>query len=64
MRVNFKDLTGEDCGLLRDPDSKSKNIFESGNIALAGTFCSEGSGYGLVFRTGESLFLNKIAVAV
>jgi sodium/potassium-transporting ATPase subunit alpha len=54
MKVNNASLTGESEDLLRSPEEKSKNIFESGNVAFFGTSCTNGSGIGIVFKTGDS----------
>lgn len=53
MKVNNSSLTGESEELLRLPDEKEKNIFESPNVAFFGTSCTAGSGVGIVFKTGE-----------
>jgi sodium/potassium-transporting ATPase subunit alpha len=53
MKVNNASLTGESEELLRNPDEKSKNIFESPNVAFFGTACTNGSGIGIVFKTGD-----------
>lgn len=54
MKVNNASLTGESEDLLRIPEEKSKNIFESPNVAFFGTSCTNGSGIGIVFKTGDS----------
>ena len=54
MKVNNASLTGESEELLRNPEEKSKNIFESGNVAFFGTACTNGSGTGIVFKTGDN----------
>jgi sodium/potassium-transporting ATPase subunit alpha len=53
MKVNNASLTGESEELLRKPEEKSKNIFESPNVAFFGTACTAGSGVGIVFKTGD-----------
>jgi len=53
MKVNNASLTGESEDLLRIPDERSKNIFESPNVAFFGTSCTNGSGIGIVFKTGD-----------
>jgi magnesium-transporting ATPase (P-type) len=55
MKVNNASLTGESEELLRKPEEKSKNIFESPNVAFFGTACTAGSGVGIVFKTGDKL---------
>lgn len=42
MKVNNASLTGESEDLLRNPDEKHKNIFESPNVAFFGTACTNG----------------------
>ena len=54
MKVNNSSLTGESEYLLRDLEKKDENIFESKNVAFFGTTCAEGSGVGLVFKTGDN----------
>jgi len=53
MKVNNSSLTEESEELLRVPDEKVKNIFESPNVGFFGTACINGSGIGIVFKTGE-----------
>lgn len=54
MKVNNSSLTGESEELLRIPEEKAVNIFESPNVAFFGTMCTSGSGTGIVFKTGDS----------
>jgi sodium/potassium-transporting ATPase subunit alpha len=54
MKVNNASLTGESEDLLRVPEEKAKNIFESPNVAFFGTSCTNGNGIGIVFKTGDS----------
>ena len=54
MKVNNSSLTGESEELLRVPEEKAKNIFESPNVAFFGTMCTNGNGTGIVFKTGDS----------
>lgn len=54
MKVNNASLTGESEDLLRSPEERSKNIFESPNVAFFGTACTNGSGIGIVFKTGDN----------
>lgn len=42
MKVNNSSLTGESEDLLRLPEEKTKNIFESPNVAFFGTSCTNG----------------------
>lgn len=49
MKVNNASLTGESEDLLRLPESKNINIFESGNVAFFGTSCTNGNGVGICF---------------
>jgi sodium/potassium-transporting ATPase subunit alpha len=53
MKVNNSSLTGESEELLRVPDEKNANIFESANVAFFGTSCVNGSGIGVIFKTGD-----------
>jgi sodium/potassium-transporting ATPase subunit alpha len=54
MKVNNASLTGESEDLLRSPEENNKNIFESPNVAFFGTFCTNGQGIGIVFKTGDN----------
>lgn len=61
MKVNNSSLTGESEELERNPESKHKNIFESPNVAFFGTSCTNGYGYGIVFKTGDNTLIGQIA---
>ena len=61
MKVDNASLTGESEPLLRNPERKEENIFESPNVAFFGTFCTEGEGHGVVFKTGDNTVIGKIA---
>jgi len=61
MKVNNSSLTGESEELLRVPDEKNKNIFESANVGFFGTACVNGSGIGVVFKTGDETVIGQIA---
>ncbi len=61
MKVNNSSLTGESEELLRVPGEKSRNIFETPNVAFFGTACVNGSGTGVVFKTGDSTVIGQIA---
>lgn len=61
MKVNNASLTGESEELLRIPEEKQKNIFESPNVAFFGTACTNGSGVGIVFKTGDETVIGQIA---
>ena len=61
MKVNNSSLTGESEELVRNPEEKSKNIFESHNVAFFGTACTNGSGIGIVFKTGNDTIIGQIA---
>lgn len=54
MKVNNASLTGESEELLRNPDEKCQNIFESPNVGFFGTACTNGNGVGVVFKTGDN----------
>lgn len=61
MKVNNASLTGESEDLLRLPEERSKNIFESPNVAFFGTSCTNGNGIGIVFKTGDNTVIGQIA---
>ncbi len=61
MKVNNASLTGESEDLLRKPEEKKENIFDSGNVAFFGTVCTSGYGVGVVFKTGDETVIGKIA---
>jgi sodium/potassium-transporting ATPase subunit alpha len=61
MKVNNASLTGESKELLRNPDKNSKNIYESPNVAFFGTECVNGTGVGIVFKTGDNTVIGQIA---
>lgn len=61
MKVNNASLTGESEELLRIPDENARNIFESPNVAFFGTACTNGSGVGVVFKTGDHTVIGQIA---
>ena len=61
MKVNNASLTGEAEELLRVPEEKSENIYESPNVAFFGTSCTNGEGEGIVFRTGDNTAIGRIA---
>jgi sodium/potassium-transporting ATPase subunit alpha len=61
MKVNNASLTGESEDLLREVDVRIPNIFESPNVAFFGTNCTEGTGIGLVFKTGDHTVIGHIA---
>jgi sodium/potassium-transporting ATPase subunit alpha len=61
LKVNNASLTGESEDQEREPDKKDKNIFESRNVAFFGTSCTNGSGIGIVFKTGDQTVIGQIA---
>ena len=61
MKVNNASLTGESEELLRIPEERNRNIFESPNVAFFGTACTNGSGTGIVFKTGDHTVIGQIA---
>ena len=61
MKVNNSSLTGESEEIIRVPEEKSVNIFESKNVAFFGTSCTNGHGYGIVFKIGDSTVMGQIA---
>lgn len=61
MKVNNASLTGESEDILKNPEEKKQNVFESDNVAFFGTSCTAGSGTGMVFKTGDSTVMGRIA---
>ena len=61
MKVNNASLTGESEDLLRLPESRTENIFETPNACFFGTSCTNGYGIGIVFKTGDETIIGKIA---
>jgi sodium/potassium-transporting ATPase subunit alpha len=61
MKVNNASLTGESEEMLRVPEENSRNIFESANVGFFGTACTNGSGTGIVFKTGDNTVIGQIA---
>ena len=61
MKVNNASLTGESEELVRIPEEHAKNIFESPNVGFFGTACTNGSGTGVVFKTGDHTVIGQIA---
>mmetsp|Transcript_47293 Transcript_47293/g.64120 ORF Transcript_47293/g.64120 Transcript_47293/m.64120 type:complete len:638 (-) Transcript_47293:1881-3794(-) len=61
MKVNNSSLTGESEELLRLPDKRTPNVFESENVCFFGTQCTTGQGTGIVFRTGDNTVIGLIA---
>lgn len=61
MKVNNASLTGESEDLLRDVEKNTASIFESPNVAFFGTMCTAGTGKGVVFKTGDSTVIGRIA---
>jgi sodium/potassium-transporting ATPase subunit alpha len=61
MKVNNASLTGESEDILRIVDEHHKSIFESPNVAFFGTFCTNGQGVGIVFKTGDHTVIGQIA---
>jgi len=61
MMVNNASLTGESEDLMRTVEEKATNIFESPNVAFFGTLCTAGTGVGMVFKTGDSTVIGRIA---
>jgi len=65
MKVNNASLTGESDDLLRvvnqEGGTDCANIFEAPNVAFFGTQCTEGSGTGIVIKTGDNSVIGLIA---
>jgi magnesium-transporting ATPase (P-type) len=61
MKVNNRALTGENDELTRFPGESYDNILESRNVSLCGTECSNGSGIGIVIKTGKDTVISRIS---
>ena len=61
MKVDNSSLTGESEHLARNFDKFKDNVFESPNVAFYGTICTEGTGIGVVFKTGDNTVIGQIA---
>ena len=61
MKVNNSSLTGESEDIEKHVDQHKDNVFESPNVAFFGTFCTAGTGTGLVFKTGDRTVIGQIA---
>uniref|UniRef100_A0AAF5CYY2 Cation-transporting P-type ATPase N-terminal domain-containing protein n=1 Tax=Strongyloides stercoralis TaxID=6248 RepID=A0AAF5CYY2_STRER len=63
LKIEASAITGE--GIMHeythDSCPNNVNIFDAKNIALKGSFCIEGSGIGLVIRTGQYTVLGRVA---
>jgi sodium/potassium-transporting ATPase subunit alpha len=61
LKVDNSSLTGESEPLSRLPDCTHNNPLETKNLAFFSTFIVEGSGMGLVIRTGDQTAMGRIA---
>lgn len=61
VKVDNSSLTGESDPQSRAEESTSKNPLETRNLAFFGSFVLEGTGKGIVVRTGESTLIGRIA---
>ncbi|CEF64707.1 Cation-transporting P-type ATPase family and Cation-transporting P-type ATPase, N-terminal domain and Cation-transporting P-type ATPase, C-terminal domain and P-type ATPase, A domain and HAD-like domain and P-type ATPase, transmembrane domain and P-type ATPase, cytoplasmic domain N-containing protein [Strongyloides ratti] len=63
LKIEASAITGEGITHEYTHDScpNNVNIFDARNIALKGSFCIEGSGIGLVIRTGQYTVLGRVA---
>ncbi|KAJ0397615.1 hypothetical protein P43SY_003499 [Pythium insidiosum] len=59
--VDNSSLTGEPEPLKRVPDCTDDNPLETKNLCFFGTFIPEGSGKGVVVRTGDKTVMGRIA---
>uniref|UniRef100_A0A0N5BFV9 Cation_ATPase_N domain-containing protein n=1 Tax=Strongyloides papillosus TaxID=174720 RepID=A0A0N5BFV9_STREA len=63
LKIEASAITGE--GIMNeythDSCPNNVNIFDARNIALKGSYCIEGSGIGLVIRTGQYTVLGRVA---
>ncbi|KAE9013146.1 Sodium/potassium-transporting ATPase subunit alpha [Phytophthora fragariae] len=61
MTVDNSCLTGEPEPLKRIPDCTDENPLETKNLCFFGTFIPQGSGKGVVVRTGDKTVMGRIA---
>lgn len=61
IKLDNSILTGEAMPVQATVDSTDDNINESRNIGLLGTFVVEGTGMGIVYATGDSTMMGRIA---
>lgn len=61
LKVDNSSLTGESEPLSRLPDCTHNNPLETKNLAFFSTFVVEGSGTGMVIRTGDQTAMGRIA---
>ena len=54
MQVDNSSLTGETEPLSRSPDNTAENPLETRCVAFFSTNCVEGSGAGIIIRTGDN----------
>ncbi|OQS04799.1 sodium/potassium-transporting ATPase subunit alpha [Thraustotheca clavata] len=61
LAVDNSSLTGEPEPLKRIPDCTHENPLETKNLCFFGTFIPQGSGKGVVIRTGDRTVMGRIA---
>mmetsp|Transcript_14473 Transcript_14473/g.29165 ORF Transcript_14473/g.29165 Transcript_14473/m.29165 type:complete len:1142 (-) Transcript_14473:212-3637(-) len=63
MKVDNASLTGESEAQKRSakPEKEGSQLLEARNVCFYGTLCVNGSGYGLVFATGDNTTIGTIA---
>uniref|UniRef100_A0AC35TGJ0 Cation_ATPase_N domain-containing protein n=1 Tax=Rhabditophanes sp. KR3021 TaxID=114890 RepID=A0AC35TGJ0_9BILA len=63
LKIEASAITGEPHlnEYVTEPCPVNVNIFDAKNIAFKGSFCIEGSGIGLVIRTGQYTVIGKVA---
>lgn len=62
LRFDRAVLTGESEPIAGICDMSDENFLETKNIALQGTHCVGGSGYGIVVQTGDQTVFGRISV--
>lgn len=61
FKVDNSSLTGESEPQVRSPEMTNENPLETRNIAFFSTNCVEGTGKGIVIRTGDRTVMGRIA---
>eukprot|EP00357_Protocruzia_adherens_P031132 CAMPEP_0115014404 /NCGR_PEP_ID=MMETSP0216-20121206/26055_1 /TAXON_ID=223996 /ORGANISM="Protocruzia adherens, Strain Boccale" /LENGTH=1142 /DNA_ID=CAMNT_0002384131 /DNA_START=450 /DNA_END=3878 /DNA_ORIENTATION=- len=61
MKVDNSSLTGEADLLERNIECTNENALETENLAFFGTLCKEGTGKGIVIKTGDQTVMGQIA---
>uniref|UniRef100_A0A7S1PH34 Sodium/potassium-transporting ATPase subunit alpha n=1 Tax=Percolomonas cosmopolitus TaxID=63605 RepID=A0A7S1PH34_9EUKA len=61
LKVNNSSLTGESEPQTRAPESSHANPLETANLVFFGSFIANGSGIGVIVRTGDNTVMGNIA---